>query len=316
MLISTDQTILIAGAHGMVGRAITRHLKTSGYRNLLLPARNEVDLLNQNAVQAYFQSYRPQVVIVAAAKVGGILANQTYPASFLYENLMIACNVIHASHQTHVNRLLYLGSTCIYPRLAEQPIKEEALLTGLLEPTNEAYAIAKISGVKLCQAYSKQYGRSYIAAMPTNLYGPGDNYHPDNSHVIPGLIRRFHEAKMKNSAEVVVWGSGKAMREFLYVDDLAEAACFLLEHYNDHLHINIGSNEEFSIAELAQKIASTVGYCGKIVQDHSKPDGTPRKKTDTSKLFALGWKPKKTLHDGLKLSYQDFLVNLAALNEK
>lgn len=301
-----DHKILIAGANGMVGSALSRELKGEGYQRLLLPCRKELDYTHQAAVRKYLKINKPDVVIVAAARVGGIYANMTYPAEFIYTNLMIASNLIHESYQAGVRRLLYLGSTCIYPREAPQPISEKALLTGPLEKTNEAYALAKIAGIKLCQYYRQQYGCRYISAMPTNLYGPGDNYHPENSHVIPGLIQRFHRAKEDNCPHVTVWGSGKALREFLYVEDLAKGCLYLLKHYNESEHINIGSQEEISIGELARLIAQVVGYKGEIIQDESKPDGTLRKKTDITKITGLGWKPHISLLEGLKRSYADF----------
>ena len=279
-----DQTILIAGAEGMVGSAMTRLLSKSGYSHLLTPSRAALDYTDQAAVKAYLAANRPDVVVIAAAKVGGIYANMTYPAEFIYTNLMIASNLIHESYQMGVQRLLYLGSTCIYPREAPQPIPEEALLTGPLEKTNEAYALAKIAGIKLCEYYRQQYGCRYISAMPTNLYGPGDTYHPENAHVIPALIRRFHEAKRAALAEVSIWGTGKALREFLYVEDLAEACLFLLKHYDAPEQINVGSDEEISILEVAKEIAAVVGYEGNLVQDLSKPDGTPRKKSDITRI--------------------------------
>lgn len=302
-----DAKIFIAGAHGMVGSALVRAFKQKGACHLLTPRRQELDLLNQASVRHYLQKERPDIVLIAAAKVGGIWANQSYPAEFLYENLTIASHLIHGAHEAGVNRLLFLGSSCIYPRLATQPIKEESLLTGPLEPTNEAYALAKIAGIKLVEFYSKQYGRDYISAMPTNLYGPNDNYHPTHSHVIPGLIRRFYEAATSQQSEVALWGSGKVLREFLYVDDLAAACLFLLEHYHQPTHINVGTSEELSILEVARLVASTVGFKGKIVHDLSKPDGTPRKKSDLSQLTALGWQPKIRLREGLPLAFQDFL---------
>ncbi len=303
--------ILIAGAHGMVGSALTRLLVHRGNSSLLLPSKEEVDFTSSSCVSDYLQKNRPDLVIVAAAKVGGIRANATYPAEFLYENLMIASNAIHQSHLAGVNHLLFLGSTCIYPRLAEQPIKEESLLTSALEPTNEAYALAKIAGLKLCEFYRKQYKRHYICAMPTNLYGPGDNYHPENSHVLPALLRRFHEAKEFGKNEVTIWGTGQAKREFLHVDDLAQACLHLIEHYDDSLPINVGSDEEVSIMELAQMLARVVGFRGEIKRDLSKPDGTPRKKTDCFRIHGLGWRAKISLREGLEKTYQSFLSEYA-----
>jgi GDP-L-fucose synthase len=308
MLKKTDK-ILIAGAHGMVGSALIRCLQSSGYTHLLIPTHREVDYTNQQTVRAYIGSQKPDVVVVAAAKVGGIWANMHYPAEFIYINLMIACNLIHESHLAGVCRLLYLGSSCIYPREAQQPIAEKALLTGPLETTNEAYALAKIAGIKMCQHYRAQYGRHYISAMPTNLYGPKDNFHPENSHVIPALIRRFHEAKLNSLREVPVWGTGNALREFLYVDDLASACLHLLHHYDGQEQINVGSEEEVTIRQLAHLIAEVVGYRGKITHDLSKPDGTPRKKTDIARITSLGWKPTVSLQEGLRKSYADFCTS-------
>jgi len=298
-----SQRILIAGAFGMVGSALVRRLQQEGFSHLLTPSRKEVDFLDQKRVYDYLQSVKPDVVVIAAAKVGGIHANQQFPADFLYENLMIACHLIHGAFLAGVGRLLFLGSSCIYPRLALQPIVEEALLTGPLEPTNEGYALAKIAGVKLCQFYSQQYGKAYISAMPTNLYGPRDNYHPMHSHVIPGLMRRFHEAKMEDKPTVEIWGSGLALREFLHVDDLAVACLHLLKCYKEPFPINVGSSDEVTIRQLAEMIAEVVGYRGTLIHDKTKPDGTPRKKTDTSKLTALGWTPQISLEEGLKMTY-------------
>ncbi len=292
-----NKIILIAGASGMVGSALVRALPGC---ELLTPKSSELDMRDQSAIFAYLADSRPDVVIVAAARVGGIYANSTYPAQFLYDNLAIAANLIEGSHRADIDRLLFLGSTCIYPREAPQPIPEEALLTGPLEPTNEAYALAKIAGVKLCQAYRAQYGRDYISAMPTNLYGPGDNYHPENSHVLPALLRRFSEAVENGDESVTIWGTGKVLREFLYVEDLAEACVFLLDHYHESLPINVGSPDELTINELAREIAALVGFEGKILHDLSKPDGTPRKKSDTTRLTELGWTAKTPLREGLR----------------
>lgn len=300
--------ILIAGAGGMVGSALTRLLQARGFENLLTPSHAELDFCDQSKTRSYLRAHLPEVVIIAAARVGGIYANMTYPAEFLYENLQIASNLVHESYKSGVSRLLFLGSTCIYPRLAKQPIAEEELLAGPLEKTNEAYALAKIAGVKLCRFYKEQYGCDYISAMPTNLYGIGDNYHPENSHVIPGMIQKFHAAMTSGQEQVAIWGSGRVKREFLFVDDLAEALLFLLEHYHEKEHLNIGSDEEFTILEVAQMVAKTVGYEGRITHDLSKPDGTPRKKSDCRKIRNLGWSPKVTLEEGLKIAYQDFLM--------
>jgi GDP-L-fucose synthase len=299
--------IFIAGSNGMVGRALTRTLYSAGYQQLLTPARSALDYIDQAAVAAYLKEEKPQVVIIAAAKVGGIWANMTYPAEFIYNNLMIACNLIHESYRAGVDRVLFLGSTCIYPREAPQPMQEDSILTSPLEKTNEAYALAKIAGVKLCQYYKQQYGCRYIAAMPTNLYGIYDNYHPENAHVIPGLINRFHQAKLGNTKEVTIWGTGLPRREFLYVDDMADACLHLLKVYNDSSPINIGSEDEVTILKLAEMIAEVVGYQGTITHDLSKPDGTPRKKTDISRILSLGWRPKIPLLEGLRLSYHHFL---------
>ena len=302
-----NQKIYIAGHNGMVGSAIRRNLENKGYQQLLMRSSKELDLRNQQAVTQFFEKERPEYVFLAAAKVGGIVANNTFRADFLYENLLIESNIIHAAWKNGVKKLLFLGSSCIYPKLAPQPLKEEYLLTGPLEATNEPYAIAKIAGIKLCEAYRDQYGANFISVMPTNLYGKGDNYHPSNSHVLPGLIRRFHEAIENNAGEVVVWGTGMPKREFLYADDLAEACFFLMQEYNKRELINIGTGVDLSIAELAGIIKETTGFRGNIVFDTSKPDGTPRKLMDVSKLHALGWRHSISLTDGIKLAYQDFL---------
>ena len=299
--------IYIAGHGGMVGSAIFRNLRSKGFNNLVFASSTELDLRNTEAVNDFFSREKPDYVFLAAAKVGGILANSTYPADFLYDNLMIQNNVIHAAFENQVKKLLFLGSSCIYPKLAEQPIKEESLLSGYLEETNEAYAIAKIAGIKLCQAYHKQHGCRFISAMPTNMYGIGDNYHPKNSHVLPALLRRFHEAKESDAPEVAIWGSGKPLREFMFSNDLGEACVFLMEQYENPELINVGTGEELSILELAKHIADTVGYRGKITFDSSKPDGTPRKLMDSTKLHALGFRHKTSLKEGLTLTYQDFL---------
>jgi len=299
--------IYIAGHRGMVGGAITRFLKSQGYHNLLLRTSLELDLRNQEQVNAFFETERPDYVFLAAAKVGGIVANNTYRAEFLYDNLIMESNIIHAAHQQQVKKLMFLGSSCIYPKLAPQPLKEEYLLTGLLETTNEPYAIAKIAGIKLCEAYRDQYGCNFISVMPTNLYGIGDNYHPQNSHVLPALIRRFHEAKEQGAPTVTIWGTGKPKREFLYADDLAEACVFLMENYNERELINVGTGEDLSIEELALLVKDAVGYQGDIVYDVSKPDGTPRKLMDVAKLHKWGWQHKTSLQDGIRLAYNDFL---------
>ena len=302
-----ESKIFIAGHRGMVGSAIERKLRADGYSNLLTRSSSELDLRDQKAVANFFESERPDYVFLAAARVGGIVANNTYRAEFLYDNLLIESNIIHSSYQVNVTKLLFLGSSCIYPKLAPQPLKEEYLLTGLLEATNEPYAIAKIAGIKLCEAYRDQYGCNFISAMPTNLYGQGDNYHLQNSHVIPGMIHKFEDAKNSGASVVQLWGSGKPLREFMYVDDLADACIFLMNHYNEKLFINIGTGEEITISDLATEIGKTVGFKGKIEFDTSKPDGTPRKLMDSSRIHALGWKHKISLSEGLKTTYDLFL---------
>jgi len=315
--------IFIAGHRGMVGSAIQRFLEKKGYDQIVTRTRQELDLCDQQAVQKFFQSERPDQVYFAAAKVGGIFANNTYPAEFIYENLMAEANVIHQAFLVGVKKLLFLGSSCIYPRIVAQPMAEDALLTGALEPTNEPYAIAKIAGIKLCESYNRQYGQShgidYRSIMPTNLYGPGDNYHPENSHVVPALIRRFHEAKLKNASEVVIWGTGKPKREFLYVDDLAEACYFIMdldkEVYQSntapmHSHINVGYGLDMEISELASLIGKVVGFHGNIVFDSSKPDGSPRKLINSAKINTMGWQAKTDMEEGLRIAYQDFLTSI------
>lgn len=304
--------IYVAGHRGMVGSAIVRCLERQGYKNIVTAPSGLVDLRVTAQVNEFFEREKPEYVFLAAAKVGGILANNNYPAEFLYDNLMIEANVIHASHVNKVRKLLFLGSSCIYPKFAEQPIREDSLLTGLLEPTNEAYAIAKIAGIKMCQAYHKQYGSRFISAMPTNMYGFGDNYHPENSHVLPALLRRFHEAKVEGKNEVRIWGSGKPLREFMFSDDLAEACFFLMQNYEDPALINVGTGEEVTILELANRIAQVVGFEGEITFDPTKPDGTPRKLMDSSRLHALGFRHSTSLEEGLKKTYQDFLKNVIA----
>ncbi|BDV36198.1 GDP-L-fucose synthase [Methylocystis iwaonis] len=300
--------IWVAGHKGMVGSAVVRHLEMRG-DTVLKVDRSVVDLRNQIAVEVWLKQNRPDAIIFAAAKVGGIFANDTFPADFIYDNLAIQTNVIHSAHTAEVDRLLFLGSSCIYPKFASQPIKEEALLTGPLEPTNEWYAIAKIAGIKLCQAYRKQYGRSYIAVMPCNLYGPNDNFDLTTSHVLPALIRKFHEAKVEGRDEVVVWGTGTPLREFLHVDDLAKGVVFCLDNYNEYEHINCGAGAEISIRGLAETVAHTIGFSGRLVFDSSKPDGTPRKLMDSSRILKLGWKPEISLEDGITSSYRWFLEN-------
>ena len=305
----TDARIHIAGHTGMVGAAIVRRLRTEGFRDLVLRTHSELDLTDQDAVDAFYAAQRPEYVFLAAARVGGIHANSTYPAEFIHDNLAIQGNVIHSAWKHGAKKLLFLGSSCIYPRDCPQPIREEYLLTGPLEATNEWYAVAKIAGIKMCQAYRKQYGFDAICAMPTNLYGPGDNYHPENSHVVPALIRRFHEAKLAGSPEVAVWGSGRPLRELLHVDDLADALLLLMRRYCDEQLVNVGSGEEVSIAELAKLIADVAGYRGAIRFDPSKPDGTPRKFLDTTKLDALGWVPRIDLALGLSTTYRAFAID-------
>ena len=294
----------------MVGSAILRKLQAEGYTNLVIRSSQELDLRNQQAVADFFAAEKPDYVFLAAAKVGGIVANNTYRADFLYENLAIQNNVIHQAYLQGAKKLLFLGSSCIYPKLAPQPLKEEYLLTGLLEPTNEPYAIAKIAGIKLCDAYRDQYGCNFISVMPTNLYGYNDNYHPENSHVLPALIRKFHEAKTSGSASVTIWGTGSPLREFLFADDLADACYFLMQEYNEAGLVNIGTGNDLSIKDLALLIKEVVGFTGDLVFDTSKPDGTPRKLLDVSKLHKLGWKHRIALQEGLALAYQDFLKKL------
>jgi GDP-L-fucose synthase len=302
----SGKNIWVAGHRGMVGSAVCRQLDNEDC-DIIKAGRDELNLVNQAEVNDWMQSVKPDAIVLAAAKVGGIQANNTFPVDFLYENLMIEANIIHAAHLNKVERLLFLGSSCIYPRLADQPIKENSLLTGALEPTNEWYAIAKITGVKLIQAYRKQYGYDWISAMPTNLYGPGDNYVLNSSHVLPALLRKFHEAKVAESSEVIVWGSGTPLREFMHCDDLANALLFLLKNYTGYEHINVGSGDEVTIRELVDVIAEVVGYEAKIVWDKSKPDGTPRKLMDNSNLHNLGWKDHRSLFDGISHTYKNWL---------
>ena len=303
-----DARIFVAGHRGLVGSAIVRRLRAEGFENLLLRTHAELDLTDQARVEDFFASEKPEYVFLAAAKVGGIRANDAYPAEFLRDNLAIQTNVIHSAWKHGAKKLLFLGSSCIYPRDCPQPIREEYLLTGPLEPTNEAYAIAKIAGVKLCQAYRRQYGFDAICAMPTNLYGPGDNYDPLNSHVVPALIRRLHEAAQRGDAQVVIWGTGKPLREFLHVDDLADALLLLMRDYGKEDIVNVGSGQELSIAELARTIAEVVGYRGELVFDPSKPDGTPRKRLDPARMDALGWKARIRLREGLAHAWRDWRV--------
>ena len=303
--------IYVAGHRGMVGSAIVRQLKARGEKNIVVRTSNELDLRDRSAVNTFFENTKPDLVYLAAAKVGGIYANDTYPAEFLFDNLAIVSNVIDAAHKHKVEKLLFLGSSCIYPRLAPQPISEGDLLTGSLEPTNEPYALAKIAGLKLCDAYRKQYGCNYISAMPTNLYGPGDNYHPENSHVLPAFIRRFYEAVKNDVDQVECWGSGSAKREFLHVDDLSTALIFLMDNYNSEGWVNVGTGVDLSIKELAETIAEIAGYKGEIVWDSSKPDGAPRKLLNVDKMSGLGWSSKITLTDGLKSVYDDYAKSRA-----
>ncbi len=299
--------IFVAGHRGMVGSAVVRKLDREGFSNLVLKNSKELDLTNQADVKSFFSKEQPEYVVLAAAKVGGIMANNTYRGQFLYENLMIQNNVIHQSYVHGVKKLLFLGSSCIYPKMAAQPLNEESLLTGLLEPTNEPYAIAKIAGIKMCEAYRAQYGCNYISAMPTNLYGPNDNYDLNNSHVLPALIRKFHEAKEAGKNEVVLWVSGTPLREFLHVDDLADACYFLLKNYNEALFVNVGTGEDLSIHDLAKLVQKVIGFDGNIVLDSSKPDGTPRKLMDVSRINNMGWKAKIDLETGIRTVYNSVL---------
>jgi GDP-L-fucose synthase len=308
-MMEKDAKIYVAGHRGMVGSAIVRELQRQGYHNIITRRHRELDLCNQQAVNDFFQTERPEYVFLAAAKVGGIVANQSALADFMYENMMIEMNVIHAAWQWGCKKLEFLGSSCIYPRLAPQPMPESCLLTSALEPTNEAYALAKISGLKYCEYLNRQYGTQYISVMPTNLYGPNDNYHPTHSHVLPALLRRFHEAKVAGKTEVTCWGDGSPLREFLYVDDLANLCVFLMNHYVGNEPVNAGSGKEISIKDLTTLVAKVVGYEGKILWDASKPNGTPRKLLDVSKAMQMGWAPRVDLEEGIGLAYQDFLNN-------
>jgi GDP-L-fucose synthase len=325
MMANTNQhKIYVAGHRGMVGSAIINELKNQGQTNIVVRTHTELDLTNQQLVRTFFETEKPDQVYLAAAKVGGIHANNTYPAEFIYDNLMVQTNVIHEAFKVGVQKLLFLGSSCIYPKAVRQPMREDALLSGILESTNEPYAVAKIAGIKLCESYNRQYGLDYRSVMPTNLYGVGDNYHPENSHVIPALIRRFHEAKMNNAPEVVIWGSGSPMREFLYVDDMAAASVFVMNLdktiYNQQTepmlsHINVGFGSDVTIKVLAQKISEVIGYEGLINFDPTKPDGTPRKLMDSGRLNGLGWQAQVSLKDGLTKAYQDYLVNSEVLRK-
>ena len=299
--------IYVAGHRGMVGSAIVRELEKKGYTNIVTRTSKELDLRRQDQVEAFFAEEKPEYVFLAAAKVGGIMANSKHPADFMYDNMILEMNVIRSAYENQVKKLMFLGSSCIYPRMAPQPMPESCLLTSALEQTNEAYALAKISGLKYCEYLNKQYGTDYISVMPTNLYGPNDNYHPEHSHVLPALIRRFHEAKENNLAEVVIWGTGTPLREFLYVDDLAEACVYLMNNYSGDETVNLGTGKEVTIKELAETVKEVVGYEGNLTFDTTKPDGTPRKLLDVSKLEKLGWKYHTELKDGIKLAYEDFL---------
>jgi GDP-L-fucose synthase len=307
MLMDENSRIYVAGHHGLVGSAIWRELQRQGFKNLIGRRQREVDLLDTAAVQKFFAETKPEFVFVAAAKVGGIHANDTQPAAFLYENLQIQNNLIHTAFQTGTRKLLFLGSSCIYPKLAPQPLKEEYLLAGPLEPTNQWYAVAKIAGLKLCAAYRRQYGCDFISAMPTNMYGPNDNYDLQTSHVLPALIRKFHDAKINSAATVTCWGTGTPLREFLFAADLARACVFLMQNYSEEQFINVGSGSEISIRELSELIKRIIGFQGEIVWDTTRPDGTPRKLMDSSRLFALGWKPQVSLETGIRLACEDFL---------
>ena len=304
---TSNDRIYVAGHNGMVGSAICRKLRAEGYSNLILRSSKELDLRNQEAVEGFFASERPDIVFLAAAKVGGIVANNTYRADFLYDNLMIEANVIHNAYRSGVRKLLFLGSSCIYPKFAEQPIKEESLLSGYLEPTNEPYAIAKIAGIKLCETYREQYGVDFISAMPTNLYGPRDNYDLNNSHVLPAMIRKFHEAKLDGDRPVELWGDGSPMREFLHSDDLASALVFLMDHYSEKHFVNVGYGSDVTVKKLAELIQKTVGHKGEINWDNSKPNGTPKKLMDSGMLLKLGWKPKIALENGIQMAYENYL---------
>lgn len=302
-----DAKIYVAGHTGLVGSALVRKLKEDGYENLVLKKHDELDLRRQEAVEDFFRRENPEYVFVAAATVGGVLANSTYPAKFFYDNMMITVNIIHAAYSHGVKKLLYLGSGCIYPKMAEQPIAEKALLTGDIEPTNEGYALAKIAGIRMCEYYNREYGTDFISCIPANAYGPGDNYDPEASHVVPALIRKAHEAKEKNEDTMIMWGTGNPIREFIYIDDIADACLFLMNHYSGDETINIGTGTEYTIRELTEKVNSVVGFDGEIVNDLSKPDGAPRKLLDSTRIFEMGWRPKISFDEGIKYTYQDFL---------
>jgi GDP-L-fucose synthase len=302
-----DSSIFVAGHRGLVGSALVRTLKYQGFTNIITKNRSELDLENQAAVEDFFKKEKPEYVFLSAAKVGGIYANNTYPADFAYSNMQIQCNVVHCSYKYKVKKLLFLGSSCIYPKFAPQPMNESSLLCGPLEETNKAYALAKIAGIIMCQSYNRQYGTNFVSVMPTNLFGPSDNYQGQNSHVLPALIRRFHEAKLSGVPEVAIWGTGSAFREFLYSDDLADACIYLMQHYNDSEIVNIGSGEEISIKNLAYLVKETVEFTGEITFDTSKPDGTPRKLLDCSKIHGLGWRHRISMREGLTMAYGDFV---------
>lgn len=311
-----DAAIYVAGHNGLVGSAIVRSLTEAGYNNLILKSSKEIDLRNQAAVNEFFQQEKPEFVFLAAAKVGGIYANNAAPAEFIYDNLMIETNIIHSAYLAGVKKLLFLGSTCIYPKMAPQPLKEEYLLTGALEPSNEWYAVAKIAGIKMCQAYHKQYGCNFISAMPTNLYGPGDNFDLQNSHVLPAMMRKFHEAKVNGDKEVVIWGTGTPKREFLYVDDCAAACVHLMNSYDEEVFVNVGTGEDISIRNLAELIKKATGFEGEIAHDTSKPDGTPRKLVDVDKLNKNGWQSVVSIEEGIELTYEWFLTHQKTLRSK
>lgn len=311
-----DAKIYVAGHTGLIGSALVRKLKEDGYENLVLKTHDELDLRRQEDVEEFFRRENPEYVFIAAATVGGVLANSTYPAKFFYDNMMITVNVIHAAYCYGVKKLLYLGSGCIYPKLAEQPIGEESLLTGAIEPTNEGYALAKIAGIRMCEYYNREYGTDYISCIPANAYGPGDNYDPEASHVVPALIRKAHEAKVRNDDEMIMWGTGNPIREFIYIDDIADACVFLMNYYTGNETINIGTGTEYTIRELTEKVNDVVGFRGKIVNDLSKPDGAPRKLLDSTRIFEMGWRPKISFDEGIRYTYQDFLTNKLKLEEE
>lgn len=309
-MIKNDK-IYIAGYTGLVGSAIERELRKQGFENLCGVPHREMDLRDQSAVGDFFKREKPDYVFMAAATVGGVVINDKMPATFFYDNIAMTVNVLDAAYRNGVKKLLYMGSSCIYPKFAEQPIKEEYLLTGALEKTNEAYALAKISGVKMCEFYNREFGTDFISCMPCNAYGPGDNFDPEGSHVVPALIRKFHEAKLQNQPEVVMWGTGKPIREFIFIDDIARAAVFLMQNYSGNETVNVGTGTEYSIGELAEVIRGVVGYTGKVTNDLTKPDGTPRKLVDSSKIFAMGWRPEVSFEKGIRITYEDYVENIA-----